>query len=1004
MAQKIDSLLDVGKISSEIEIIAKKMSEEFGRATNLSTFTAGGVGVGNTKEFDAMKKQIADLEAKIKQYNNAKQQQLTIEQKVAKQAFDSKAKWEAIANSTSKNIDVLTRMTAQMKVQEAVMKNNYNPQLEKQNALYTEAAAKHAVLQKEYLKTSQATGVMGRQSLSAYGGTFQLTQIMRELPNFAIDARIGFMALSNNLPMLIDSFKLLAERVDDTGKKLGNVGALKQFMKSLLSLNTIMVVASTLLVLFGDDIIEVFTGKIPPAQKAMDEFIKSIKSANSEFSTANKKFFEVSAILDSASKGFISQKDAIDEYNKAFGDTNGKVKTFEEAQKRIVEQTPNYVTAMGMLAYANSLLQEAINEAANAEANRADKQVGFWKKSWDVVKTITSDQFIFGDIAKKGGLLGFALTGGMTLSERKKEAEESEKNSKDLFEKYKTQYAKFAEFAKNNKIDIWGDNNKNKSKGSVQTGKDIYIEQKFYDEERIKLVKKLASVELGTQEEVTKGLKNTIAERREATEKQYKYTEELAKLDMRLELKKIAEKSQHDLTEIDKSKKHNDALFEKGKISKKRHLELEQQYNVALTTIMTNARVDSLNAQDDYYKKKHDAALRSAQLMIEIQAQEYSNNAAIADRGTTYNKSQISTKSKAEQGDLSKMTTGQLLGKAFGAKTDNNYLKLESERKYQAESIQAEINAERLKLGAFKGTQEQREESLKKIAALERQNAEEGSSYQIKMTEMIEQEKQDIQVQMLQQSFELMKTITDEFFKYQEDKIDEQLERDTKINEERLKQYEDETKAGIHSQEELSDFKERNTAYQESLDAEAARKKEELERNKFLLDQALALGNVAMMTALGAVTYGANPITAPLVPWIIALGAVQAALIAAQTIPAFKDGVDDFAGGKAILGDGYKHELAVSPKGMFISDNTPKLYDLDPHTTVFPDVNKVNLSSLLALRQVGVGGFEKRDDRLMRELIGAVKKQKQGNFYGMPLIRQMNMAETYSKRKRGLMN
>ena len=80
MAQKIDSLLDVGKISSEIEIIAKKMSEEFGKATNLSTFTAGGVGAGNTKEFDAMKKQIADLEAKIKQYNNAKQQQLTIEQ------------------------------------------------------------------------------------------------------------------------------------------------------------------------------------------------------------------------------------------------------------------------------------------------------------------------------------------------------------------------------------------------------------------------------------------------------------------------------------------------------------------------------------------------------------------------------------------------------------------------------------------------------------------------------------------------------------------------------------------------------------------------------------------------------------------------------------------------------------------------------------------------------------------------------------------------------------
>ena len=95
-------------------------------------------------------------------------------------------------------------------------------------------------------------------------------------------------------------------------------GAAKQFAKSLLSLNTIMIVVSTALILFGDKIVEIFTGKMPLAERAMQSYIKAIKEGNSEFSTATKTFFELSAIMTSASKGFISQR-CIEEYNKALG-------------------------------------------------------------------------------------------------------------------------------------------------------------------------------------------------------------------------------------------------------------------------------------------------------------------------------------------------------------------------------------------------------------------------------------------------------------------------------------------------------------------------------------------------------------------------------------------------------------------------------------------------------------------------------------------------------------
>ena len=47
---------------------------------------------------------------------------------------------------------------------------------------------------------------------------------------------------------------------------------------------------STALILFGDKIVEIFTGKIPLAERAMNSYIKAIKEGNSEFSTATKTF------------------------------------------------------------------------------------------------------------------------------------------------------------------------------------------------------------------------------------------------------------------------------------------------------------------------------------------------------------------------------------------------------------------------------------------------------------------------------------------------------------------------------------------------------------------------------------------------------------------------------------------------------------------------------------------------------------------------------------------
>lgn len=73
---------------------------------------------------------------------------------------------------------------------------------------------------------------------------------------------------------------------------------------------------------------------------------------------------------------------------------------------------------------------------------------------------------------------------------------------------------------------------------------------------------------------------------------------------------------------------------------------------------------------------------------------------------------------------------------------------------------------------------------------------------------------------------------------------------------------------------------------------------------------------------------------------VAALGAAEVAVIASKPIPEFREGVRDFEGGKAIVGDGGKHEPITDHKGRLIgvSPNRPTLVDLPKGANVYKDM------------------------------------------------------------------
>lgn len=95
---------------------------------------------------------------------------------------------------------------------------------------------------------------------------FQVQQLARELPSLTVSAQQFFLAISNNLPMLVDEMQR-ARVANEALKKAGEttVPVWKQMLKSIGSWQTMLVVGITLLTAYGKEIgqwvKELFKGK-----------------------------------------------------------------------------------------------------------------------------------------------------------------------------------------------------------------------------------------------------------------------------------------------------------------------------------------------------------------------------------------------------------------------------------------------------------------------------------------------------------------------------------------------------------------------------------------------------------------------------------------------------------------------------------------------------------------------------------------------------------------------
>jgi len=119
----------------------------------------------------------------------------------------------------------------------------------------------------------------------------------------------------------------------------------------------------------------------------------------------------------------------------------------------------------------------------------------------------------------------------------------------------------------------------------------------------------------------------------------------------------------------------------------------------------------------------------------------------------------------------------------------------------------------------------------------------------------------------------------------------------------------------------------------QQIQDQADEKRREARNREAKQQKEIALFNAIVNTAQGVVAALPN---IPLSVLVGALGAAQIALIASQDIPQFKDGVRNFGGGLAVVGDGGRSEIVrTKDGGLWRTPSTDTLVDLPKGADVF---------------------------------------------------------------------
>lgn len=815
---------------------------------------------------------------------------------------------------------------------------------------------------------------VGNYASSWNGLQMQVQQIARELPNAALGLNMFIIAISNNLPMLIDEIKRTSDEVQRLrmeGQK--TVSVWKQLMGAVFSWQTAVVVGITILTAYRNEISD-WVASLFKAKKSISE----IASAETNLANARRR-----GVSDS-----IKERTELDLLYKATQDNKRSMQERIAAIDELRSKYPSYFENMSneeILAgkatksYKELRTELVANAIARAQLDKmteiASQRYEAWIKRTNQYNTYLKAQrdaekdLQAYEEAKKKGAWNTANLGD--ASKKSKEQAEKAYNAWLNLVQEVSKYDKTLKGMADNinvkaLVNDPGKNNK------------AYDDEKKKAEEYAEYIKKIT-------EDLSKSKIELIADgrEREIAEISKEYDDRIKEIkgrtDEEIELRKnletlkgkaiaeINDKYDKELLEIEKTNLENRL----ASIGENSNEELDKRLNlqIQLNNMMRDAEIKDAekNGEDvvairmKYMQRENSLIMRNLQKRIGLI--EANTDKVVNEQETSALKEANIIKKQYANGEISKEDYEKKLydiGVKYAkarletlmkeAEAEMSLLDPNSEKYQELEdrlaNLQAQINGIN-----YDDATKKREEWIGKFKeGLSGMNS--AARDALGETAGIFEGLSDIMVDVAEDgklSFENMAQavgkIVSGITSLMTDIYDAQIENIEKEQEANDEAYDKEIERIEALEENGAISTEEAEARKRAAEDKTAAKNAELEKKKAALQEKQAKWNKAnsiiqagIFTALAITEALPNLVLAALVG---AMGAAQVALIAAQPIPKYAKGTKDHPGGLAIVGDGGKKEGIVTNNGLFITPDKPTLVDLPAHAQVIPDLSYI---------------------------------------------------------------
>lgn len=213
---------------------------------------------------------------------------------------------------------------------------------------------------------------------SAFNGlNVAVSQIVRELPSAAMGADMFFLAISGNIPMLVDEINKLREFNKSSEQ---SVPILKQLGAAVFSWNSLISVGITLLTVYGKDIVS-WIGNLFKGREAAMTMAEAQAEVNKQMAESSGSYGDQVAQLralqlqwNQLGDDLKAKTEFVKNNREAFDKLGVAITTVADADNLFIQNTDAFIEAMNLRAQANAANELATQKYKDALIARQEAE------------------------------------------------------------------------------------------------------------------------------------------------------------------------------------------------------------------------------------------------------------------------------------------------------------------------------------------------------------------------------------------------------------------------------------------------------------------------------------------------------------------------------------------------------------------------------------------------------------------------------------------------------